>query len=110
MSMSDHVLEKVKMADRRLLYMFVALFVIILSSGSAFAAAQDDDTASVNVAHFAPFGADVEGTSVTIKVMGKGVDAALEDVKFRLAHFGKIRAAGFEPHSISEYARLVESL
>ncbi len=38
--------------------------------------------ATVNVAHFAPFGADVDATSVTIKVTGEGVDAMLENVKF----------------------------
>lgn len=35
---------------------------------------------------------------------------ALEDVRFRFAHLGSIRAAGLNPHSIGEYARLVESL
>lgn len=35
---------------------------------------------------------------------------AVEDVKFRLAHLGSIKAAGLSPHEMSAYVDLVESL
>ena len=39
-------------------------------------------TATVNVAHFAPFGADVDATSVTVRVTSSEGIAELADVKF----------------------------
>jgi triacylglycerol lipase len=35
---------------------------------------------------------------------------AYEDLKFRLAHFGRIQAAGLSPHEISAYVDLIEGL
>lgn len=35
---------------------------------------------------------------------------ALDDVKYRLAHFGRIQAAGLSPHEMSAYVNLVETL
>ncbi len=64
---------------KSLLLAFVAL---ILLTGAALAQGDDHPPATVNVAHFAPFGADVDATSVTVKVTGEGVDAMLENVKF----------------------------
>jgi hypothetical protein len=65
---------KLRMA---LLTLFAAAALLLVPD-----TAQAHDTATVNVAHFAPFGTDVDGTSVTIKVTGEGVDAMLEEVKF----------------------------
>jgi triacylglycerol lipase len=39
-----------------------------------------------------------------------GLRIAMEDLKYRLTHFGRIQAAGLTPHGIAEYARLVEAL
>ena len=72
---SNHRLAYVK----SLLLAFVAL---LLLTGAALAQGGDHPPATVNVAHFAPFGADVDATSVTVKVTGEGVDAMLENVKF----------------------------
>ncbi len=62
--------------------LLLALVALMLLSGAALAQGGDHPPATVNVAHFAPFGADVDATSVTIKVTGEGVDAMLENVKF----------------------------
>ena len=35
---------------------------------------------------------------------------AVDDVKYRLAHFKSIKAAGLGPHNVAEYDRLVEGL
>lgn len=35
---------------------------------------------------------------------------AMDDVRFRLAHFGSIKAAGLAPHEISAYVDLIETL
>lgn len=59
-----------------------SLLMLGLLQGVAVAQDGYHAPATVNVAHFAPFGADVDGTSVTVKVSGEGVDAALEMVKF----------------------------
>ena len=60
----------------------IAAAALLLIPGAVQAQDGGASTATVNVAHFAPFGADVDGTSVTIKVTGEGVDEMLEDVKF----------------------------
>ncbi len=75
--------------------MLLALSFLGIFQHTAFAQA-DPATATVNVAHFAPFGADVDSTSVTVKVMGEGVDAALENVKFGDIAKGVSLPAGVE--------------
>jgi pimeloyl-ACP methyl ester carboxylesterase len=39
-----------------------------------------------------------------------GWKIAVDDLKYRLAHFGRIKAIGLAPHDMSAYVRLVEGL
>lgn len=53
-------------------------------------------TATVDVAHYAPFAEDVAGTSVTVRITGDGVDVALENLKYGDVDLGNLLPAGLE--------------